>query len=237
MLEPLVGISPMNLHKAFNILSKTKDRKVADYYFYYICEWRDRVLADNTLDPQTASQYRQFYDNWDVKKDRLMSRFGILDNQETPPIEHEPRHQETPQSTLQLAKLESEERAKQTKMEILERQGRIMTLQQMTAQAHAEQTEKLMGLDDLLKKDLQIFKEANKELQTAYTYDTKTTTNNVKTTAVVAGAVGGTVAVPVPIGGTVVGGGIGYTLGKIVDKIVNGRTKTQIAKMNEATKE
>ena len=237
-MQAIVGNSPQSLNQAFSLLKNTYNKKEADYYIYFITETRTRVEKDTSIDRQTHELYQRFFENWDDKKSKLLKKFEVLKNEN----EHEIKEYNLPSTQINkesLQKYNDEnigKSLKAEKMEILESQNNIMELQKRKAELQSLQTENLMGLDDVMNQNLHIFKSANKQLETAYVYNTKSKMNNFTTGTAVTGLAVGTVAIPVPVTGSVIGGGIGYKIGSWVSGWVNGRIDTQIKKINEQTK-
>ena len=219
----------------FKILkADTSDKKAKDNYdcidSYYQLHRTNKLIYPNEKIEKMA---RRFFDIWKNKRDDIKKQFidNYIDENDRDVDEMIDNNQNIEQCYYEeeITGIDIDEAIADEKLKVIKLLNNTKDIVIKKQELIQYQSESLKQIDEQLEKGLHNMKTTNKELQVAYLYDTKTKTNKIKTTTTTAGGIIGTVMAP--IGGTIVGGGLGYVIGNSIQGKIVDKTESNFKKM------
>jgi len=171
---------------------------------------------------------RIFFERWLVKRSKTqnqkITKTGIGSNQDLRTLKND----------QELSVVDFHEVILDEKKEVLGILKNIGLLQQKESEMHEDQLMKLTKTNEVLLNTVDIQREANAELKTAYEIESKGVGRKVTLGFTGTGAALGTLGLPGI--GTVVGGAVGWVIGKVIGSKIKSKTKKQLNSLEEDKK-
>ena len=228
-----IGIKDIKeLELLFKELKRGKDRKQLQKHYKKVDTVYSHFTNDTLSykDENSKKLANRFFTIWqDKREDFDIDTFDDADSYDE--IEHEENmKQQADQFYDDFYITEADDAIYQEKLKVRDVMLSTKDIMLKKQELLQHQSESLKQAEEHIDGSLKTLKNTNKNLQTAYKCNTKTKINKIKgcTTAIGAGA--GTLVVPV--GGTIVGTGIGYVFGNKIGNWIEKKTEKNFNKMN-----